>query len=124
MPPPIPDPSEFPDWAYEARDFFRFEILHESAKSGARVGRIHTPHGIVDTPGYVAVATNAALKGVDFTKLSFGIVFIEADSHNKRKNIAVRTLMEGNGYTYLGFVRNSDWFINGKFYSIYDELIH
>jgi queuine tRNA-ribosyltransferase len=65
-PPPLPEPSEFPDWAYEPRDFFRFEILHESTKSQARVGRIHTPHGIIDTPGYVAVATNAALKGVDF----------------------------------------------------------
>ena len=66
-PPPIAlGPDDFPDWAYEPRDFFRFEILHESTKSGARVGRIHTPHGIVDTPGYVAVATNAALKGVDF----------------------------------------------------------
>ena len=29
------------------------------------MGRIHTPHGTIDTPGYVAVATNAALKGVD-----------------------------------------------------------
>ena len=66
IPPPTPDPSEFPDWAYEPRDYFRFEIIHESSKSGARVGRIHTPHGVIDTPGYVAVATNAALKGVDF----------------------------------------------------------
>ncbi|GKY93769.1 hypothetical protein MPSEU_000344100 [Mayamaea pseudoterrestris] len=66
MYPPPPGPEDFPDWAYEPRDFFRFEILHESTKSGARVGRIHTPHGIVDTPGFVAVATNAALKGVDF----------------------------------------------------------
>ena len=65
-PPKLLGPEDFPDWAYKPRDFFRFEILHESTKSGARVGRIHTPHGIVDTPGYVAVATNAALKGVDF----------------------------------------------------------
>jgi queuine tRNA-ribosyltransferase len=65
-PPPLPDPSQFPDWAFEPRSFFRFEILHESAKSGARVGRIHTPHGVIDTPGFVAVATNGALKGVDF----------------------------------------------------------
>jgi queuine tRNA-ribosyltransferase len=63
---PIQTPSDFPDWAYQPRDFFRFEILHQSTKSQARVGRIHTPHGTVDTPGYVAVATNAALKGVDF----------------------------------------------------------
>lgn len=65
-PPKLLGPEDFPDWAYEPRDFFRFEILHESTKSQARVGRIHTPHGIIDTPGYVAVATNAALKGVDF----------------------------------------------------------
>jgi queuine tRNA-ribosyltransferase len=65
-PPPLPEPSDFPDWAYEPRDFFRYEILHESTKSQARVGRIHTPHGIIDTPGFVAVATNAALKGVEF----------------------------------------------------------
>lgn len=61
---------EFPEWAYEDRDFFRFELIHQSSKSQARVGRIHTPHGIVDTPGYVAVATNAALKGVDFRQAS------------------------------------------------------
>ena len=64
--PPPPDPSTFPPWSYEPRDFFHFEILHESTKSLARVGRIHTPHGTIDTPSYVAVATNAALKGVDF----------------------------------------------------------
>ena len=57
-----PDPSTFPDWAYEPRDFFRYELLYESKKSMARVGRIHTPHGIIDTPGFVAVATNGALK--------------------------------------------------------------
>lgn len=64
--PAPPQASEFPDWAYAPREYFRFEILHESTVSRARVGRIHTPHGIVDTPGFVAVATNAALKGVDF----------------------------------------------------------
>jgi len=62
-PPPIPTPSDFPDWAYESRDFFKFEIINQSTKSQARVGRIH---GTIDTPGYVAVATNAALKGLDF----------------------------------------------------------
>jgi hypothetical protein len=54
------NPSEFPTWAYETRSFLRFEILHESTKSGVRVGRIHTPHGIVDTPSFVAVATNGS----------------------------------------------------------------
>jgi queuine tRNA-ribosyltransferase len=44
--------------------FFRFELLHQSSKSRARVGRIHTPHGVVDTPGFVPVGTNGALKGM------------------------------------------------------------
>lgn len=43
---------------------FRFEVLHKSKKSCARVGRIHTPHGIIDTPGFVAVGTNGTLKGL------------------------------------------------------------
>lgn len=43
---------------------FRFEILHTSKKSAARVGRIHTPHGIIDTPSFVAVGTNGTLKGL------------------------------------------------------------
>lgn len=44
---------------------FRFELLHRSAKSRARVGRIHTPHGIIDTPNFVAVGTNGTIKALD-----------------------------------------------------------
>ncbi|MDE3046604.1 MAG: tRNA-guanosine(34) transglycosylase [Verrucomicrobiota bacterium] len=44
---------------------FRFEILHQSKKSRARVGRIHTPHGVIDTPNFVAVGTNGTLKALD-----------------------------------------------------------
>lgn len=43
----------------------KFEILAKSKKSRARVGRIHTPHGIIDTPGFVAVGTNGTLKALD-----------------------------------------------------------
>lgn len=43
---------------------FRFEVLYTSKKSRARVGRIHTPHGIIDTPGFVPVGTNGCLKGL------------------------------------------------------------
>ncbi len=44
---------------------FRFELIHQSRKSRARVGRIHTPHGVIDTPNFVGVGTNGTLKGVD-----------------------------------------------------------
>jgi len=41
-----------------------FEILYRSKRSHARVGRIHTPHGIIDTPNFVAVGTNGTLKAL------------------------------------------------------------
>ncbi|GAB4187691.1 MAG: tRNA guanosine(34) transglycosylase Tgt [Simkaniaceae bacterium] len=46
------------------KNFF-FENYYTSRKSGARVGRIHTPHGIIDTPAFVAVGTNGTLKTLD-----------------------------------------------------------
>lgn len=62
---PHPRPETFPPVPGDPRDFFRFEIIHESPISRARVGRLHTPNGVVDTPAFVAVGTNAALKAVD-----------------------------------------------------------
>jgi queuine tRNA-ribosyltransferase len=43
----------------------KFEILHSSKKSRARLGKIHTPHGVIDTPNFVAVGTNGTLKALD-----------------------------------------------------------
>ncbi len=48
-----------------SNNFFKFEIVHQSKKSRARVGRIHTPHGIINTPDFVAVGTNGTLKAVE-----------------------------------------------------------
>ena len=44
---------------------FKFEVLHTSNRSRARVGRITTPHGIIDTPNFVGVGTNGTLKAID-----------------------------------------------------------
>lgn len=44
---------------------FFFELIHTSKKSRARVGRIHTPHGIIETPNFVPVGTNACVKALD-----------------------------------------------------------
>lgn len=44
---------------------FKFELIYQSKKSLARVGKIHTPHGVINTPCFVPVGTNAAVKAVD-----------------------------------------------------------
>ncbi len=45
--------------------YFSFKIIHQSTKSKARVGQIITPHGVIDTPNFVAVGTNGTLKALD-----------------------------------------------------------
>lgn len=46
---------------------FRFELIAKSTKTSARVGRIYTPHGIIDTPNFVGVGTNGTIKALDNT---------------------------------------------------------
>lgn len=47
--------------------YFKFEIIHQSKKSRARVGKIYTPHGTIETPNFVGVGTNGTIKAVDNT---------------------------------------------------------
>lgn len=43
---------------------FKFEIKFKAPGSKARIGRLMTPHGVVDTPNFIFCATKAAIKGV------------------------------------------------------------
>lgn len=86
-PPLIPDPyaeppptSSFP--SYEPRSYFRYELIHQSNKSSARAGIIHTPHGQIPTPSFVAVATNAALKAVDHRDLNESLPLIFCNTYH------------------------------------------
>ena len=40
----------------------RYELLHECKQSGARYGRLHTPHGTFETPVFMPVGTQATVK--------------------------------------------------------------
>lgn len=44
--------------------YFSYELIHTDAKTGARAGVLHTPHGDVLTPVYMPVGTQATVKGV------------------------------------------------------------
>jgi len=41
-----------------------YELIHECKQTGARRGRIHTPHGIIDTPVFMPVGTQATVKSM------------------------------------------------------------
>lgn len=42
---------------------FKFDITFQSPSSKARLGRLSTPHGVVETPAFIFCATKAAIKG-------------------------------------------------------------
>jgi len=39
-----------------------FELLTQDARTAARAGRLHTAHGIVETPIFMPVGTQATVK--------------------------------------------------------------
>ncbi|MCQ2516801.1 MAG: tRNA guanosine(34) transglycosylase Tgt [Saccharofermentans sp.] len=47
--------SKFPVW---------YEHIHTCKQTGARLGRVHTPHGTFDTPTFMPVGTQASVKGL------------------------------------------------------------
>ncbi|MEJ5170339.1 MAG: hypothetical protein WHU10_05075, partial [Fimbriimonadales bacterium] len=40
----------------------RFELLRVCPHTGARRGRLHTPHGTVETPAFMPVGTRGAVR--------------------------------------------------------------
>lgn len=45
-------------------EYFSFELIKTDPDTGARAGVLHTPHGDIETPVYMPVGTQAAVKGM------------------------------------------------------------
>ncbi|MFQ8625991.1 MAG: tRNA-guanine transglycosylase [Candidatus Gastranaerophilaceae bacterium] len=45
-----------------AHEYFNYELVHECAQTGARAGVLTTPHGMIETPIFMPVGTNSAVK--------------------------------------------------------------
>src|SRR3989338_9134423 len=76
----------------------KFEILYQSKKSRARVGKIHTPHGIIDTPNFVAVGTNGTIKAID-SKLvsSIGLQLMFCNTYHLLLQPGTDTIKQAGG---------------------------
>jgi queuine tRNA-ribosyltransferase len=83
------------------RDGFSFEIL--AATEAARSGRLTTPHGVVETPAFMAVATYGAVRGVGPGELSaLGAQILLANTfhlHERPGEDLVRELGGLHGFT-------------------------
>ena len=54
-----------------------YELIKTCKQTGARLGRLHTPHGVIDTPCFMAVGTQATVKAMtprDLKEVGAGIV--------------------------------------------------
>lgn len=55
----------------------RYELIKVCKQSGARLGRVHTPHGSFDTPAFMPVGTQATVKTVspeELKEMGAGII--------------------------------------------------
>ncbi|MFR1517445.1 MAG: tRNA guanosine(34) transglycosylase Tgt [Clostridia bacterium] len=54
-----------------------YELIKVCKQSGARLGRLHTPHGTIETPTFMPVGTQASVKGIspeELRALDAGII--------------------------------------------------
>ncbi len=61
---------------------FRFEVL-KTDPSGARLGRMTTPHGVIDTPAFMPVGTAGTVKGLTQQALEeLGVQILLANTYH------------------------------------------
>ena len=59
----------------------RFEVTDKSSETAARLGRLHTPHGEVETPVFMPVGTQATVKAIsqeELHEIGFPIILANA----------------------------------------------
>lgn len=62
---------------------FGFRLLHQDKHSKARVGEIRTPHGIIQTPAFVPVGTQATVKSLSPQELeTLGVQFFFVNTYH------------------------------------------
>ena len=59
----------------------------------------------------------SVLESVNFEQIGFGVILVEMDSHDLRRNMAIRTLLEKAQYRFLYEKKHSAWFVNADFHS-------
>lgn len=61
----------------------KYEFIKSCAQTGARLGRLHTPHGVIDTPTFMPVGTQATVKSMSPEELkSLGAQIILSNTYH------------------------------------------
>ncbi|MEL7610053.1 MAG: tRNA guanosine(34) transglycosylase Tgt [Bacillota bacterium] len=86
---------------------FEYELIKECKQSGARLGRLHTPHGFIDTPCYMPVGTQATVKAMTPQDLyGVGASIILANTYHLYMRPGHRLVEEAGGlHSFMAFDR-------------------
>jgi len=75
-----------------------FKVTHQSRNSRARLGIITTPHGIIRTPGFIPVGTNASVKGVSPQELGeIGVQIFFANTYHLLLRPGSKIIQQADG---------------------------
>jgi queuine tRNA-ribosyltransferase len=82
----------------DSKNIGKFEILHIDKYTGARRGRLHTAHGIIETPIFMPVGTDGAVKTMvnQFVK-DMGAYIILANTYHLFLRPGMEIISEFNG---------------------------
>lgn len=84
----------------------RFEVVEQSG--AARLGRLHTPHGVVETPAFMVVGTRGAVKGLEPQRLErLGAPILLANLFHLALRPGIDTIEELGGlHAFAGWRRS------------------
>jgi queuine tRNA-ribosyltransferase len=77
---------------------FKFEIIKEDKETGARAGKIYTPHGVVETPVFIPVGTQGTVKTMSPEELEgIGIQILLSNTYHLYLRPGHQIVKEGGG---------------------------
>jgi len=65
-----------------------------------------------------------ALQSLNFDEFQFGMILVEADGTNERKDQSIKAILDRAGYDFFGTINRSNWFVNRNFDRIYEDVIY
>ncbi len=86
---------------------FSFELLKTCARSGARLGILHTPRGNIETPVYMPVGTQASVKAMSSLEMeTLGAQILLANAYHLHLRPGERLIERAGGlHAFMGWQR-------------------
>lgn len=83
----------------------RYELLSKCPHTRARRGRLHTPHGTVETPCFMPVGTQGSVKGLDSSDLeSLGFEMVLSNTYHLTLRPGIETIAGLGGlHRFMGW---------------------